>query len=156
MSPSTEPLGPRVRGRGNERRILRQSASPERRMASLGAHPWFVAMARLVPVLVANSQVRLRMLCWGGSPAPRGRAAPQRAGTMSPTHATKCVVCEEPCYCCNDTGALSCGGHDGNGGCNSLPHIDFCSLACAKELQRRLVESIANYHDVIRAPEGGA
>ena len=65
---------------------------------------------------------------------------------MSPTHVTKCVVCEEPCYCCNDTHALGCGGLHGEGGCENPPAIEFCSLECAKELQRRVAESIENYH----------
>jgi hypothetical protein len=63
---------------------------------------------------------------------------------MSPTHETRCIVCEEPCYCYNDTAALGCGG-----GCHETPHIDFCSLECALDLQRRLVERIAIYHEVV-------
>ena len=65
-----------------------------------------------------------------------------------PTHVTNCVVCEENCYCHNDTLALGCGGRSGEGGCENPPHIEFCSLECALELQRRLAASIANYHDV--------
>jgi hypothetical protein len=65
-----------------------------------------------------------------------------------PTHEQKCVVCEDPTYCCNDTLALGCGG-SGSGGCHEGPFIEFCSLACALELQRRLVASIANYHEVV-------
>lgn len=67
---------------------------------------------------------------------------------MSPTHTTQCVVCEEPVYCCNEVHALGCGGSHGEGGCKNPPYIEFCSLECALELQRRLTESIANYYEV--------
>lgn len=67
------------------------------------------------------------------------------------THVTKCVVCEAPCYCHNDEHALGSGGKSGEGGCENPPYIEFCSLACAEELQRRLVKSIANYHAVLKA-----
>ena len=62
------------------------------------------------------------------------------------THKARCVVCHADCFCCNDTHALGCG----NGGCESTePEIAFCSLACAEELQRRLVERIAIYHAIV-------
>lgn len=66
------------------------------------------------------------------------------------THRTKCVVCEEDCYCYNDAHALGCGGPNGNGGCQEYPSIEFCSLDCALELQKRLVKSIANYQRVVK------
>jgi hypothetical protein len=68
------------------------------------------------------------------------------------THQTSCTVCEEPCYCYQDEHALGVGGN-GNGGCGNEPYIDFCSLECAEELQRRLVKGIANYKRVIGEQE---
>jgi len=70
-------------------------------------------------------------------------------GIEMSTHTTTCVICGAKCYCCNDAHALGCGGDHGEGGCNNPPYIEFCSLAHALELQRRLVEAIANYHQVV-------
>jgi hypothetical protein len=64
------------------------------------------------------------------------------------THETKCIVCEKPCYCSNDSHTLGCGGKHGEGGCNNPPIIEFCSLGCAEELQRRLDASIAAAADI--------
>ena len=65
-----------------------------------------------------------------------------------PTHKTSCVVCAKDCFCCDDTHALGIGGKSGEGGCLNPPYIEFCSLACAEELQRRIVEGISNYRFV--------
>jgi hypothetical protein len=64
------------------------------------------------------------------------------------THEWHCVVCGATTYCCNDSHALGCG----DGGCHDddKPKIEFCSLDCALELQRRLVERIAIYHEVTK------
>lgn len=64
------------------------------------------------------------------------------------THVTTCVVCEAECLCTSDAHALGCGGHTGEGGCNNPPYIEFCSLACAEELLRRVAVSIANYQSL--------
>jgi hypothetical protein len=64
--------------------------------------------------------------------------------TMS-THITQCVVCGEDVACCHDEHALGCGGKHGEGGCQNPPYIEFCSLAHAEELQRRLAEQIASF-----------
>jgi hypothetical protein len=66
-----------------------------------------------------------------------------------PTHMTKCVVCQKDVACCGDSHALGCGGSQGKGGCNNPPYIEFCSIECALELQRRLVDSIENYREVV-------
>ena len=68
---------------------------------------------------------------------------------MSPTHKVPCVVCGEECWCTSDTHALGCGGSHGTGGCHELPYIEFCSEACAVELQRRLVNALRHYREVI-------
>lgn len=65
------------------------------------------------------------------------------------THITQCVVCGVDVACCNDTHALGIGGKRGEGGCHNPPYIEFCSLDHALELQRRLVDGIANYHAVM-------
>lgn len=65
-----------------------------------------------------------------------------------PTHVTQCVVCGVDCYCHSDEHALGCGGKHGEGGCNNPPHIEFCSLACAEELLRRIPLAIKNFHEV--------
>lgn len=62
-----------------------------------------------------------------------------------PTHTTHCVICEEPVSCCDDVHALGVGGQHGEGGCENPPHIEFCSLAHAEELHRRLTEEIARF-----------
>jgi hypothetical protein len=65
--------------------------------------------------------------------------------TIMPTHITNCTVCGEAVACCNDVHALSIGGQHGEGGCDNPPHIEFCSLAHAEELHRRLTESITSF-----------
>ena len=66
------------------------------------------------------------------------------------THITQCVVCGKNVYCCQDEHALGAGGAHGEGGCENPPFVEFCSLEHALELQRRLVKSIANYHECMR------
>lgn len=59
------------------------------------------------------------------------------------THRGKCVVCEEPTSCCNDTHALRCG--DGSP-CDGMgAQIEFCSLACFDDLAARMKERRSIY-----------
>lgn len=61
------------------------------------------------------------------------------------THVTKCVVCGEKCYCCNDEHALGCGE-----GCSNLQHtIEFCSVECFHDLEKRMAERWKIYQEVI-------
>ena len=57
------------------------------------------------------------------------------------THKSTCLICGTAIYCCND-GWLSVGGHDGSGGCEDPPILNFCSEACGKEMIRRITEDI--------------
>jgi hypothetical protein len=62
------------------------------------------------------------------------------------THRTKCVVCEEECYCCNDTHALGCG----ESGCDYPGRpgtIDFCSEECFLKLQTEMTKRWAIYKE---------
>lgn len=61
------------------------------------------------------------------------------------THITECIVCGKKCYCSSDEHALGIGGKRGEGGCENPPHIEFCSLEHALELQRRVALGIQNY-----------
>ena len=65
------------------------------------------------------------------------------------THKTTCIVCGKECFCSSDTHALGVGGPEGHGGCYDEPFIEFCSLDHALELQKRIQDSINNYHRVI-------
>lgn len=62
-----------------------------------------------------------------------------------PTHETRCVVCGGAVYCTQDEHGLGVGGPGGKGGCGFPPYIEFCSLAHAEELQRRLAETIPRW-----------
>ena len=62
-------------------------------------------------------------------------------------HRTSCVVCEADVFCCADEHALGCGGKRGEGGCDNPPYIEFCSLACAEELLRRLTENLERFKE---------
>lgn len=91
-----------------------------------------------------------------------------------PIHIARCTFCGGTCLCHNDEHALGCGGSHGEGGCGVpvlslvprrahghdplgtapwVPTMEFCSLACARELQRRLVECIANYNHRVKTRE---
>lgn len=58
-----------------------------------------------------------------------------------PTHESRCIVCEEPCYCCDDTHALRCGAGCGQDGTK----IEFCSLACFDQLASTMQERRREY-----------
>lgn len=64
-----------------------------------------------------------------------------------PTHETKCVVCESPVYCCDDVHALSIGGPEGHGGCEKPPFIEFCSVKCFEDLEKRMVSAKQNFKE---------
>lgn len=57
------------------------------------------------------------------------------------THRTRCAVCEEDVYCSSPVHALGVGGLQGEGGCENPPYIEFCSVECFVELERRLAEN---------------
>lgn len=64
------------------------------------------------------------------------------------THRFNCVVCGKETMCTADAHALGCG----NGGCYDPGlKIEFCSIECALELQRRLVERIRIYREIVEA-----
>lgn len=63
------------------------------------------------------------------------------------THITHCIVCESDVSCCDEVHALGCGGPNGAGGCKREPFIEFCSIECFEELERRMAESKANFMD---------
>ncbi len=65
------------------------------------------------------------------------------------THKTDCIVCGKTCYCAGDTHALGCGGKHGEGGCENPPYIEFCSVECFGELERRLVAARKNYEQYL-------
>jgi len=64
-----------------------------------------------------------------------------------PTHITQCVVCGSDVACCDDVHALSCGGDHGEGGCKNPPFIEFCSVKCFEDLERRMAAGKKNFQE---------
>ena len=62
------------------------------------------------------------------------------------THESRCVVCGKTIYCCSDEHVLG----SGRGGCmeNEDLRIEFCSLDCFYELQRRMAERLEVARDL--------
>lgn len=70
------------------------------------------------------------------------------------THTWYCIVCGEPTYCMNDAHALGCGDSSCCDAQGLRPLvIEFCSLACFEDLQRRMVERRRIYDENRRAWE---
>ena len=61
------------------------------------------------------------------------------------THRTQCVVCDRPTYCTDDHAI------DIQGGCyESEPSVEFCSMACFRQLEDKMAEYRRHIEDEAR------